>query len=117
MCVILICNYDTVLSENVLKSLNIPPVRYKSALNQQVPLGGSAIFHTGKWMTTEMAKILAPLIVEFENKSAKERKKLTNELKIKKKEVTQYHIFNFICKNNTYIVLIKCVCIGKRKNC
>lgn len=86
-------------------------MRYKSALNQQVPLGGSAIFHTGRWMTTEMAKILAPLIVEFQNKPAKERKKLTNELKEKKKIVTQYHSYN------EFLVLTKCLCIGKRKNC
>lgn len=47
----------------MLKHLNIP----KAVLNQQVPQRGSAIFHTGRWMTIEMAKILSTLIVEFEN--------------------------------------------------
>lgn len=74
------------LTEAILKSLNIPNIRYNSAMKQRVPLGGSAIFHTGRWMTIEMAEILATLIVEYERKPAKERnqliKQLANENKI-----------------------------------
>lgn len=78
---------DLVLPESITKRLNIPRKLHKSALNQKIPLGGSAIFHTGNWMTIEMAEILAPLIVEFENKPAKERKQLTKEWQEKKKIV------------------------------
>lgn len=81
------------MPDSVLKQLNIPKVYYKAALNQRVPLGGSAIFHTGRWMTIEMAEILSTLIVEFENKPAKERNKLTKEYakKIKLVSKRQYN--------------------------
>lgn len=35
---------------------------------------------TGRWMTIEMAEILAMLIIEFENKPAKERNVLIKQL-------------------------------------
>ncbi|KAL4090726.1 hypothetical protein QTP88_025507 [Uroleucon formosanum] len=69
-----------ILSPAILKELNIPDVHYKSALKQRLPLGGSAIMQTGRWMTIEMAEILAMLIIEFENKPAKERNVLIKQL-------------------------------------
>jgi len=87
-----------VLSPAVLKDLNIPDVRYKSALKQRLPLGGSAIIQAGRWMTIEMAEILAMLIIEFENKPAKERKELMKQLAEKNKIVmyTFVHMFEKI---------------------
>lgn len=75
------------MSPNVLKDLNIPDVYYKSALKQRIPLGGSAIFQTGRWMTIEMAEILSALIIEFESKPAKERNELMKQLEEKNKIV------------------------------
>ncbi|CAH1738693.1 unnamed protein product [Aphis gossypii] len=69
-----------ILSPAILKDLNIPDIRYKSALKQRLPLGGSAILQTGRWMTIEMAEILAMIIIEFENKPANERKELMKQL-------------------------------------
>lgn len=86
------------MPSNILKELNIPSIHYKSPLNQQVPLGGSAVFHTGRWMTIEMAKILATTILEFEKKPVKERKKLINDLKLKNKTVNN--------KYNTKITIL-----------
>ncbi|XP_015377577.1 PREDICTED: uncharacterized protein LOC107171834, partial [Diuraphis noxia] len=74
-----------ILSPAILEDLNIPDVRYKSALKQRLPLGGSAIIQTGRWMTIEMAEILAMLIIEFENKPAKEKKLLMKQLAEKNK--------------------------------
>jgi len=65
-----------------------------SALNQRVPLGGSAIFLTGRWMSIEMAEILATVIEQFEKKPAKERKKLRNEFAKKNTIVTNQWIFS-----------------------
>jgi len=76
-----------VLSPAILKQLNIPDVHYKSALKQRLPLGGSAIIQTGRWMTIEMAEILAMLIIAFENKPAKERNVLIKQLAEKNKIV------------------------------
>lgn len=64
-----------------------------SALNQRVPLGGSALFHTGRWVSMEMAEILGPLIVEFEKMPAKERKLLNKQLAVKRKAVINQLIF------------------------
>lgn len=75
------------MTETILKSLNIPNIRYNSALKQRIPLGGSALFHTGKWMTIEMAEILAILIIEYERKPAKERNLLIKEVAEKNKIV------------------------------
>lgn len=61
---------------------------YQSALNQRVPLGGSAIFHTGRWMTIEMAQILATTITAFESKPEKEKKELINDLAKQKQKVS-----------------------------
>lgn len=77
------------MKSTVLKELNIPEVHYKSALKQRLALGGSAILQTGRWMTIEMAEILAMLIIEFENKPAKERKELTKQLAEKNKIVSR----------------------------
>lgn len=79
--------YHLVLSPAILKQLNIPNVHYKSALKQRLPLGGSAIIQTGRWMTIEIAEILALLIIEFENKPAKERNALIKQLAEKNKIV------------------------------
>ncbi|XP_050433854.1 dynein regulatory complex protein 11-like [Adelges cooleyi] len=68
-----------VLTDTILRQLNIPKMHYRSALNQRVPLGGSAVFLTGRWMTVEMAKILAVIIVELEEKPAREKAKLLKE--------------------------------------
>ncbi|XP_050527914.1 dynein regulatory complex protein 11-like [Daktulosphaira vitifoliae] len=68
-----------VLTDGVLKSLKIPKIQYSSALNQRIPLGGSAVFHTGRWMTIEMGKILATIIVNLEEKTPKEKIKLIKE--------------------------------------
>lgn len=76
------------MTETILKTLNIPNIQYNSALKQRVPLGGSAIFHTGKWMTIEMAEILAILIIEYERKPVKERNKLIKELEDRNKIVS-----------------------------
>lgn len=62
-------------------------MHYQSALNQQVPLGGSAIFHTGRWMTIEMAKILATTITEYESKPAIEKRKLIKKFAEEKQKV------------------------------
>lgn len=78
---------DLDIPTNILKRLRIPDKFYMSALNQRVPLGGSAIFHTGRWMSMEMAEILGPLIVEFEKMPARERKILNKELAEKRKSV------------------------------
>lgn len=75
------------MTETILKSLNIPNIRYNSPLKQRIPLGGSALFHTGKWMTIEMAEILAILIIEYERKPAKERNLLIKEVAEKNKIV------------------------------
>ncbi|XP_025193072.1 dynein regulatory complex protein 11-like, partial [Melanaphis sacchari] len=83
-----------ILSPAILKELNIPDIRYKSALKQRLPLGGSAIFQTGRWMTIEMAEILAMLIIEFENKPAKERKELTKQLVEKNKTEKEKNLEN-----------------------
>ncbi|XP_060876495.1 dynein regulatory complex protein 11-like isoform X1 [Metopolophium dirhodum] len=74
-----------ILSPAILKQLNIPRVHYMSALKQRLPLGGSAIIQTGRWMTIEMAEILAMLIIEFERKPAKERNVLIKQLAEKNK--------------------------------
>jgi len=76
-----------VLAPAILKQLNIPDVRYKSALKQRLPIGGSAIIQTGRWMTIEMAEILAMLIIEFEKKPAKDRNVLIKQLAEKNKIV------------------------------
>ncbi|VVC37808.1 P-loop containing nucleoside triphosphate hydrolase [Cinara cedri] len=73
-----------ILSEAILQQLNIPKTYYQSALNQRVPLGGSAIFHTGRWMTIEMVKILATTIIEFEGKPKNEQNELIKNYAIAK---------------------------------
>lgn len=78
---------DLDLPANILKQLRIPDKYYKSAFNQRVPLGGSAIFHSGRWMSIEMAEILGPLIVQFEKMTARERKLLNKRLAAKIKAV------------------------------
>lgn len=84
---------DLDVPKNILKQLRIPDKYYESALNQRVPLGGSAIFHTGRWMSIEMAEILGPLIIEFEKMPAKERKSLNKKLAAKRKAVINQLIF------------------------
>lgn len=67
------------------------------ASSQRVPLGGSAIFLTGRWMSIEMAEILAKIIMEFENKPVKERKTLKNEFAKTNKIVINHN--GYICQD------------------
>lgn len=94
-----------VLPENILKKLKIQKIRYKSALNQQIPLGGSAIFHTGRWMTIEMAEILATTIVDFENKPAGAKAKLIKIMAKNKKKVNNGKIIKYEDNNISKICL------------
>lgn len=73
-----------------MRGLDIPRMNYKSALKQRVPLGGSAIFHTGRWITMEMAQELTTFITEFDYKTIEEKNKLTKELDKKNKIVIEW---------------------------
>lgn len=86
------------LSDTILKKLNIPTKHYGSALKQRQPLGGSAIFLTGRYLTIEQATILAPMITAYENKPAKEKRKIMKEFVDGQKKVTIIAKAQFICK-------------------